>query len=255
MRMSVEDVLKDLDVPSLEQGLDTETVQARQQEHGKNELEASEPDPLWLRWLQQFKEPMNALLIGSAVVSLLVGETDDAICITLALAIVITVGIAQEYRSEKSLEALSHLVPHKCQVVRYGTTRTIDASELVPGDVIKLRTGDRIPADMRLVHVSDLDVNESALTGETSGVRKSTDEKTEEPTNLAYMGTLVQKGSATGVVYGTGVHTEFGGIFGMVDTVDERQTPLQLSMSDLAQRLSILSLCLIAVLLLSLIHI
>ena len=96
MRMSVEDVLKDLDVPSLEQGLDTETVQARQQEHGKNELEASEPDPLWLRWLQQFKEPMNALLIGSAVVSLLVGETDDAICITLALAIVITVGIAQE---------------------------------------------------------------------------------------------------------------------------------------------------------------
>ena len=93
-------------------------------------------------------------------------------------------------------------------------------------------------------------MNESALTGETSGVRKSTDEKTEEPTNLAYMGTLVQKGSATGVVYGTGVHTEFGGIFGMVDTVDERQTPLQLSMSDLAQRLSILSLCLIAVLLL-----
>ena len=118
MRMSVDETMQALDVSSVDQGLDTQSIDALQEKYGMNELEANDPEPLWLRWIYQFKEPMNALLVGSAVVSVLVGQTDDAVCITLALAIVITVGIAQEYRSEKSLEALNNLVPPKCRVIR-----------------------------------------------------------------------------------------------------------------------------------------
>ena len=250
MRMSVDETMQALDVSSVDQGLDTQSIDALQEKYGMNELEANDPEPLWLRWIYQFKEPMNALLVGSAVVSVLVGQTDDAVCITLALAIVITVGIAQEYRSEKSLEALNNLVPPKCRVIRSARTHTLEARELVPGDVVCLSSGDRVPADVRIVKSQDFEVNESALTGETSAVRKSADDTDQEPTNLAYMGTLVEKGSATGIVYGTGIRTEFGNIFGMVDSVDEKQTPLQISMSGLAQRLSVFSLGLISLLLL-----
>lgn len=253
MRMSVDDTLKALRVQSLEQGLDRKAVEELRHEHGFNELESHKSDPLWLRWIHQFQEPMNALLVGSAIVSLLVGQTDDAVCITVALAIVITVGIAQEYRSEKSLEALNNLVPPQCHTVRNGSTHLLEARELVPGDIVELRSGDRTPADVRLAKVQDFEVNESTLTGETSSVRKTADTMSQHDTeakNLAYMGTLVQKGSALGIVYGTGKNTEFGNIFGMVDNVSERQTPLQMSMSDLAQKLSVLSLCIISVLLL-----
>lgn len=249
-RKTVDETLEALGGPSPEDGWDRDAVAQMRESSGTNELDAKAPEPLYERWLSQFKEPMNALLVSSAIVSLLVGQADDAICIAVALTIVITVGIAQEYRSEKSLEALNNLVPPQCSVVREGRSQAIVATELVPGDIVRLRSGDRVPADVRLLHVSDFEVDESALTGETTSVRKTTKPVDDEPNNLAFMGTLVQRGSATAVVYAIGPQTEFGSIFGMVDDVTEKQTPLQRAMGDLAQRLSTASLVIIAVILL-----
>lgn len=250
-RKTVDETLEILGGPSPQAGWNNEAVAQLRETNGSNELDPKSPEPLYERWVGQFKEPMNALLISSAVVSRLVGQAEDAICIAVALAIVITVGIAQEYRSEKSLEALNNLVPPQCNVVRGGQMRLLTATELVPGDVVRLRSGDRVPADVRLLEVNGFEVDESALTGETTPVRKTTKPvDDEDPSNLAFMGTLVQRGSATAVVYAIGPQTEFGSIFGMVDDVTEKQTPLQRAMGDLAQRLSTTSLVIIAVILL-----
>lgn len=249
-RKTVDETLQALGEPSPENGWDRDAVAQVRETSGANELDSKAPEPLYERWISQFKEPMNALLVASALVSLLVGQAEDAICIAVALTIVITVGIAQEYRSEKSLEALNNLVPPKCHVIREGHTQLVFAKELVPGDILWLRSGDRVPADARLLHVSDFEVDESALTGETTSVRKTTKPVDDEPSNLVFMGTLVQRGSATAVVYAIGSQTEFGSIFGMVDDVTEIQTPLQRAMGDLAQRLSTASLIIIAVILL-----
>lgn len=259
MRMSVDETLEALDTPSLERGLsDAQAAEARK-EYGRNELTGNEKPPMYTRWLSQLHEPLNLLLLGSAAVSVMVGQVDDAVTITIALLIVITVGIVQEYRSEKSLEALSQLVPPKCHVLRDGESRKVFAAELVPGDVVTFSSGDRVPADVRVAHASSLEIDESTLTGEVHPMRKTAkaippdddghgdDVAINERENIAFMGTLVQHGSAKGVVIATGAGTEFGSIFDMVDQVGERQTPMQRSMADLAQRLSVLSLCVIAV--------
>lgn len=259
MRMDVDETLRALEVSSLEEGLSDAAAKSVRASVGANELSEKEPERPWEKWVAQFKEPLNLLLLGSAGVSVLVGQLDDAICITLALAIVITVGIVQEYRSEKSLEALNQLVPPRCHLVRGGESVTVLASELVPGDVVTFSTGDRVPADVRVAKASGLEVDESALTGEVQAMRKTTraipadddgEPSINDRENIAYMGTLVQHGSGTGIVVATGARTEFGSIFDMVDQVDERQTPMQRSMADLAQRLSVGSLGVIGVIML-----
>lgn len=254
MSLSVDDTLKELDVPSLAQGIGSARVPQLRNKWGRNVLAEKEKDPPWKKWLEQFQEPLNALLLGSAAVSIMVGQIDDAVGITLALLIVITVGIVQEYRSEKSLEALTQLVPPSCHLVRDGQLSTVYAQELVPGDVVKFSTGDRIPADVRIAESHSLAVDESTLTGEVMPRRKvsraiegdtSTGVSINERENIAFMGTLVSDGNGVGIVVATGTETEFGSIFDMVDQVSERRTPLQSSMDELAQRLSIVSLALI----------
>ena len=163
-------------------------------QHGSNELPHEEPEPLWLRFLKQFKETLILLLLGSAAVSFVMGNLDDAISITIAVAIVVTVGFVQEYRSEKSLEALNKLVPHFAHLIRGGSdnprvssqsdslangkvpndraSTTVAAAQLVPGDLVLFSTGDRIPADIRITIAADLSVDESNLTGENEPVTK-----------------------------------------------------------------------------------
>ncbi|WFD32661.1 P-type Ca(2+) transporter [Malassezia sp. CBS 17886] len=258
MRMSVDETLAALDVPSLEQGLPAAAAVTRRRQYGENALKGDPPAPPWQKWLEQCREPMNLLLFGSAAVSMLVGQLDDAVCIVIALAIVITVGVVQEYRSEQSLQALNQLVPPTCHLVRDGCIRIELASELVPGDVVRFSTGDRVPADVRVARAATLEMDESALTGEVQPMRKTSapvphaadNASINERENIAYMGTLVQHGHGTGIVVATGSATEFGRIFSMVDQVGERQTPLQRSMADLAQRLSVGSLCVIGAILL-----
>ncbi|WFD00174.1 P-type Ca(2+) transporter [Malassezia yamatoensis] len=262
MRMSVEDTLDTFEVASLQKGLTSSQATHARKRYGANQLAGKEKPPIYRKWIDQLREPLNLLLLGSAGVSVIVGQVDDAVCITVALMIVITVGIVQEYRSEKSLEALNQLVPPKCHLQRDGEAVSLFASELVPGDVVTFSSGDRIPADLRIAEASSLELDESTLTGEGHPVQKTSktlqadnysdtdDVPINERQDIAFMGTLVQHGTGKGIVIATGADTEFGSIFDMVDQVGDRQTPMQRSMADLAQKLSIISLGIIAVIML-----
>ncbi|KAL4896271.1 hypothetical protein BDV59DRAFT_172504 [Aspergillus ambiguus] len=195
---------------SLTNGLTPAEAEARLIRDGPNELPHDEPEPLWLRFLKQFRETLILLLLGSAAISFVMGNYDDAVSITLAVTIVVTVGFVQEYRSEKSLEALSRLVPHHAHLIRdvplshpppiagavpAATTEelelqdlrskspssavkassTVPANELVPGDLVLFTVGDRIPADIRITAATDLSIDESNLTGENEPVAKYSD--------------------------------------------------------------------------------
>jgi P-type Ca2+ transporter type 2C len=187
---------------SLTHGLHPSDASARLHVQGPNELPHEEPEPLWLRFVKQFQETLILLLLGSAFISAIMGNYDDAVSIAIAVTIVVTVAFVQEYRSEKSLEALSQLVPHSAHVIRSaaasnkdadqangtaigpGTegleaaekaSTTISASQLVTGDLVLFHTGDRIPADIRITHAVDLSIDESNLTGENEPVHKYSD--------------------------------------------------------------------------------
>ncbi|CAO2654271.1 Nn.00g110040.m01.CDS01 [Neocucurbitaria sp. VM-36] len=201
---------------SVTHGLSSSAASARIHTHGHNELPHEEPEPLWLRFIKQFKETLILLLLGSAAVSFIMGNMDDGISITVAVTIVVTVGFVQEYRSEKSIEALNQLVPHSAHIIRAGvehsrsgrtpngtategielenlkdTTASLAAAErrstnisatlLVPGDLVLFHTGDRIPADIRITHAADLSIDESNLTGENEPVSKSPETITPPP--------------------------------------------------------------------------
>ncbi|KAI1394243.1 calcium-transporting P [Hypoxylon trugodes] len=199
---------------SLTYGLTPTEALSRLGDFGPNEIPHEPPDPLWLRFLSQFKEPLIILLLVSAFLSIFVGNMDDAVSITIAVTIVITVGFVQEYRSEKSIEALNHLVPNHAHLVRAQSTRPtpstrnsgwppaisdpeektsgtgsetpdeelleatsskVMAAQLVPGDLVLFTTGDRIPADIRITKAADLTIDESNLTGENEPLRMTAD--------------------------------------------------------------------------------
>ncbi|KAG8220490.1 hypothetical protein J3R82DRAFT_3186 [Butyriboletus roseoflavus] len=257
--LSVEDTVAHFQ-SSISDGLSAAVIPSLQNVHGYNEFSVSTPEPVLLKFAKTiYESPLILLLCGSAVISAIMGNVDDAISITVAVAIVLTVGFIQEQRSEKSLEALNKLVPHHCHVIRDRRKIHILANELVPGDIVSLLTGDRVPADIRIISSVDLEIDESSLTGETIARQKeprSCDlEKSgsgpfagdsgsgevaalAERSCIAHMGTLVRNGHGTGIVISIGAQTEFGVIFSMVQDVDEKRTPLQLSMDELAQKLS-----------------
>ncbi|KAL7750751.1 High affinity Ca2+/Mn2+ P-type ATPase-like protein [Sorochytrium milnesiophthora] len=253
----------------LTNGLSQSQVHERRQRWGLNELDVDEDEPLWRKFLDQFKNPLIYLLMGSVVVSLVTGEIDNAVSISLAIVIVVTVAFVQEYRSEKSLEALNKLVPHYCHVYRDGARVVVEATELVPGDVIAFHVGDRIPADVRLAMAVDLQIDESSLTGETDPVKKTSDVLSiansnevlpvPDRANIAHMGTLVRYGNGIGIVVGTGKNTEFGAVFVMMKAVrhsgafymvEVKRTSLQVRMDELGKQLSIASFAIIGLILL-----
>lgn len=211
---------------SLSHGLSPAEALARLRDYGPNEIPHDEPEPLWLRFLKQFQEPLIVLLLLSAGASILVGNLDDAISITVAVTIVVAVGFVQEYRSEKSIEALNHLVPNHAHLVRgesaksattprtpnwpageesqpdspgsspittsdeliEATSSRVMAAQLVPGDLVLFTTGDRIPADIRVTKASDLTIDVSNLTGETDPIRVVADARTRGGIPAAAMG-------------------------------------------------------------------
>uniref|UniRef100_A0A8C1ATV4 Calcium-transporting ATPase n=1 Tax=Cyprinus carpio carpio TaxID=630221 RepID=A0A8C1ATV4_CYPCA len=207
-----------------------------------------EDEPLWKKYISQFKDPLILLLLASAVISVLMRQFDDAVSITVAIIIVVTVAFVQEYRSEKSLEELGKLVPPECHCVREGHLEHLLARELVPGDTVCLSVGERVPADLRLFEAMDLSVDESSLTGETTPCTKTsapqpaaTNGDITSRSNIAFMGTLVRCGKAKGIVIGTGENSEFGEVFKMMQAEEAPKTPLQKSMDLLGKQLSLYS--------------
>lgn len=252
--MAIDEIVTQLDT-NIKSGLfNLQDISNRRSIHGMNELDSDEEESLVWKFLETFySDPMIMLLIGSAVVSFLMGNIDDALSITAAVLIVVTVGFVQEYRSEKSLEALNKLVPEMAHLTRNNSTETVLASHLVPGDLIHFGVGDRIPADVRLTEAVHLTIDESNLTGETKPAKKTIDTvpnmntSINERSNIAFMGTLVREGHGTGIVVATAKDTAFGSVFDMMSAIEKPKTPLQNAMDKLGGQLSAFSFAVIAV--------
>ncbi|CAK9442115.1 uncharacterized protein LODBEIA_P58630 [Lodderomyces beijingensis] len=251
---TVEETAGELDT-DVKTGLtNSQDVLNRKSIYGANELNSEEEDSLVMKFIKSFyQDPLILLLIGSAVISFWMGNKDDAISITLAIVIVVTVGFVQEYRSEKSLEALNKLVPAEAHLTRNSNTTTVLASTLVPGDVVYFSTGDRIPADIRIANSVYLTIDESNLTGENQPVQKNSevvtvkDPSVTERTNIAFMGTLVREGHGSGIVVGIGAQTVFGTVFEMMSQIEKPKTPLQQAMDKLGKELSLFSFFVIGI--------
>lgn len=236
-------------------GLWWQEADHRRQLVGFNEFSVKEEEPTWKKYVEQFKNPLILLLLGSAFVSICMRQFDDAVSITVAIIIVVTVAFVQEYRSEKSLEELNKLVPPSCHCLREGRVETFLARNLVPGDVVYLNIGDKVPADIRIFEAIDLAIDESSFTGETEPAQKSTAPLLKAnglttKKNIAFMGTLVRCGNGKGIVVNTGEKSEFGEVFSMMQAEEAPKTPLQRSMDILGTQLSFYSFCIIGIIML-----
>jgi Ca2+-transporting ATPase len=235
------------------QGLTTEAVKSKLEEFGPNALEGKKKKPVWLFFLNQFKDFMILVLIVAAIISGIVGELTDAIIILVIVLLNAIVGFVQEYRAEKAIEALKKMAALNAQVIRNGDTITIDAEDLVPGDLVLLEAGNVAPADIRLIETHSFRIDESALTGESVPADKTDRELPDEQLslgdrfNMAYKSTLITNGRAKGIVVATGMKTEIGKIAQMLQQADTA-TPLQKRMTDFGKKLSYLILIICALL-------
>eukprot|EP00062_Callorhinchus_milii_P005145 gi/632944318/ref/XP_007887444.1/ PREDICTED: calcium-transporting ATPase type 2C member 2 [Callorhinchus milii] len=245
----VEELVRNLQA-DLYNGLTDCDVLERRISYGWNEFGVENAEPIWKKYLSQFKNPLILLLLASAVISIITREIEDAVSITVAIIIVVTVAFIQEYRSEKSLQELSKLVPPEANCIREGKLEHLLARELVPGDTVCISVGDRVPADIRLFEAVDLLIDESSFTGESEPCNKTTATLSEAGDlssllNIAFMGTLVQYGNGKGVVIGTGEKSQFGEVFKLMQAEETPKTPLQKSMDRLGKQLSIFSFAII----------
>ncbi|WP_416825268.1 HAD-IC family P-type ATPase [Ectobacillus polymachus] len=213
-------------------GLSSHAIDTAFQKYGKNEL-ISKPRPHWIYgYLSQFKEFTTIILGSTALLSILSGHLIDGIIMGTILLFNAGVGTIQERKAEQAVETLTKFVPPDCHVIRDGKEQQIPASDLLPGDIILLEAGDRVPADIRLLENWNVEVNESALTGESLPVKKEA-EKVEEHTgladrrNLLYLGTHITRGKLKGIVVETGSRTEMGHLLTMLSEEEIEDTPLQ----------------------------
>ncbi len=226
----IETVTSDLETDQAS-GLSTQKAGRRLEEHGPNRLpEKKKRGPL-LRFLSQFHNVLIYLLIGAAVIAGFLDEWVEAMVIAAVVLINVTVSFVQEGKAEKALESIKGMLSLEAAVTRDGERRTVDAEELVPGDLVSVKSGDRIPADLRFVRVKSLRVEEAALTGESEGVEKHTDRVDEDaPLGdrkcMGFSGTTVTYGEAQGIVVATGAETELGKINTMISEAADKTTPL-----------------------------
>ncbi len=212
-------------------GLAADEVARRQKEFGANRVTARRGTPAWLKFLKQFNQPLVYILIAAVGVTAFLGEWVDSSVILSVVVINAIFGFLQEAKAEKAIEALARMVQTETTVRRDGRTQRVHSEGLVPGDVVLLQAGDRVPADLRLVQIKRLQVDESALTGESLPVDKHPDELAldtilADRRNLAFAGTLVTAGQGEAVVWATGDRTETGNIARLISTAVELSTPL-----------------------------
>jgi Ca2+-transporting ATPase len=234
-------------------GLSDEKVAERQREFGANILPARRPPSLALVLLHQFLSPLIYILLAAGSVSLLIGDVTDAVFIFAVISLNAALGAFQEWKAEKSAAALQQLLRIQARVRREGLERAIPAEELVPGDVVLLESGSRVPADLRLIRAGELAVDESLLTGESLPVNKEVrplagDLPLSERRNMAFAASTVTTGRGTGVVVATGLLTEVGRIARAVTAAEVAKPPLVIRMERFARQISYLVLGLVALL-------
>ncbi|MBR3720725.1 MAG: calcium-translocating P-type ATPase, PMCA-type [Clostridia bacterium] len=247
--LSVSEASKKLDT-DLEKGLKAEEVEKRQAQYGFNELKEKKKKSLLIKFLEQFKDFMIIILIIAAIVSAIIGVKQgegfaDSIIIMVVVIANAIIGLVQEDKAEKSLEALKKMSSHVAKVYRDGKITIVKSRELVPGDVVELDTGDYVPADLRIINSINLKVQESALTGESVPVDKTTEPIKGEVLlgdrkNLLFSSSMVTYGRGKGIVVSTGMETEVGKIATMIDEVEEKETLLQARLNTLGKTLGIL---------------
>nr|WP_229751736.1 HAD-IC family P-type ATPase [Marinithermofilum abyssi] len=236
--LQTEDVMQYLGVDK-KRGLDQDQVLSRQQSFGLNQLTTRKATPWLITFLEQFKEFTTLLLLGTTALSFFTGDAFHGIAMAVVLLANAAVGALQERKAEKVVETLNQYQPPICQVIRNGKTVELSGTDLVPGDVVILKAGDRIPADLRLMISHDLEVNESVLTGESVSVLKhpqpvSPDTPLAERTNMLYMGTDVTRGRGIGIVVQTGPRTEMGQLVAL-GKKEKQVTPLQARVTSISK--------------------
>lgn len=234
----------------LQNGLSGAEVAKRQLEFGPNKLTEKKGKTVWDMFLAQFQDAVVWILIVAAAISgisgFISGAGEDfleAAVILVLVAINAVLGVRQEFKAEKAMLALAKLAGSKARVIRNGSEQQINAVDLVPGDIVLVEGGDKIPADLRLIQSINLKIDEASLTGESQAVAKNTDALAKntalgDQKNLAFMNTQATYGRGIGIVIGTGVHTEFGKIANMIQTIEQEKTPLAQKMEVLGGQLA-----------------
>ena len=242
---TAQEAISDLNVTS--KGLTTQQAQERLAQYGPNELKKEKGKSPVKILLGQFTDILMIILLIATGLSIAVGEVTDAIIILAIVIASATLGFTQEYRSEKAVEALKKMTAPTASVLRDGKEVRIPATQLVPGDIILLYTGDKVPADARLLEAFTMKTDEASLTGESSPVNKSIGELPEQTQlndrrNIVYTGTVVVYGRGKAVVTTSGMNTEFGKIAQMVQAAPEEKTPLEKRLSEVGKWIGILAL-------------
>ncbi len=249
--VAAQEILKEFGTDR-ELGLTSVEASSRLAFYGTNELEKGKKTSLARIFLRQFANTLVVILVVATAISALLGETFDAVVIFVIIFFVVTLGFIQEYRSEGTLKALEKLVRPVCTVIRDGEKKEIAAGELVPGDIVILEAGDRVPADSRLIEAVNLKADEAALTGESAPVSKTTTQLSAsvaiaDRTNLVFFGTVVTYGRGMGVVTATGMKTEFGKIAKEVISITRERPPLQRRMNEIGSRIGLVALSIITI--------
>ncbi|WP_018660002.1 cation-translocating P-type ATPase [Heyndrickxia acidiproducens] len=247
--MSEKDVEQALST-NLEKGLTEKEAEKRRRQYGYNELAEGEKESALILFLSQFKDFMTLVLLAATVISGFLGEYVDAVAIVAIVLINGFLGFFQERRAEKSLAALKELSAPQVYVQRGGQWLKIPSKEVVAGDIVKFESGDRIGADIRIIKANNLEIEESALTGEsipspkTSAALSGENASLGDLRNMAFMGTMVTRGNGIGIVTGTGMKTAMGEIADMIQNADALTTPLQRRLEQLGKILIVVALLL-----------
>lgn len=237
---------------NVEVGITTKEAKKRLNQVGPNKLDEGKKTPAILVFLAQFKDFMVLVLLAATLISGLIGEVIDAITIMCIVLLNGILGYVQERKAEKSLDALKELSAPQMTVKRDGEWVKIPSAEVVPGDVVRIESGDRIGADIRLLQTNELRVDEASLTGESVPVHKKSQSLTSEELeigdqeNMLFMGTMITQGNGQGIVVGTGMKTEMGKIAHLLQTTETLVTPLQLRLEQLGKMLIAVALLLTA---------
>ena len=229
------------------EGLTSAEAAARLASHGPNEIKGEVPPSVVAIALQQLRDPMNLMLVGVTIASLLIGEVSTAVLVALLIALNLVLGTRQELKARESINALSDMQVPQAKVVRDGSVALVPAVDVVPGDVIQLEAGDIVPADGRIVRSATLETQEAALTGESApvakdaGVLAGSDVGLGDRSNMVFQNTAVTRGTAAAVVTATGMETEMGQIATMLTSVTRTRSPLQKELDSLTKILAIIA--------------